>query len=304
MALALAPDDRLARNLRGAGWMALAMLGVACNDALMKLVLPDIGMFQAILLRSVLAAAAVALALARRGALRPPPRQDLPWLALRSVAEIGATILYLEAITRLRLAEVAAINQVLPLLLTLAGVVLGERVGWRRWLAILTGFFGVMLIVRPGGQAFDPDALYAVGGMLCFGVREVVTRRTDPATPHLLITFITLMTVGATGAVGSLVSPWSPMEAWHLTAILASSVAIFVCYHAGVVAMRTGEIGFTAPFRYTVILWALVLGFAVFGEIPDARTMIGAAMIVAAGLYAFWRERRVGAGLGREGSAR
>ncbi|MDF2232513.1 DMT family transporter [Albimonas sp. CAU 1670] len=295
MALVLAPADALARNLQGAAWMALAMLGVAVNDALMKLVLPDIGMFQAILLRSVFAAAAVAVWLRMRGQLRPPARQDLPWLAIRSVAEIGATIFYLNAIMRLRLAEVSAINQSLPLLLTLAGVLfLGERVGWRRWLAILAGFAGVLLIVRPGGEAFDPDALYAVGGMICFGIREVVTRRTDPQTPSLLITFITLLTVGTTGAVGSLIEPWSPMEAWHLTALVASSVAIFVCYHAGVVAMRTGEIGFTAPFRYTVILWAIVLGFAVFGEVPDVQTLVGAAMIVAAGLYAFWRERRVG----------
>ena len=295
MAFALGGDSRLARNVEGAAWMALAMFGVACNDALMKLVLPDIDMFQAILLRSSVAALIVAWVLKRRGQLKPPPGRDLPWLAIRSVAEIGATIFYLNAVMRLRLAEVSAVNQSLPLLLTLAGVLFfGEKVGWRRWAAVIAGFVGVMLVVRPQGDGFNPDSLYAVGGMVCFGIREIATRRTDPATPGLLITCLTLTTVGVTGAVGSLVSPWQPMELWHLAAIALAAGAIFMAYHCGVTAVRMAEINFTAPFRYTVIVWSIVLGALIFGEMPDAVTLLGAAMIVGAGLYAFWRERLAG----------
>ena len=295
MAQEIGRPTTLARNLRGAGFMALSMLGFACNDALMKGVAPEIGVYQSILMRSVFGGVIAALLVWRFRAWTRPPRRDWPWLAVRSAGEIGAVLLYLNAILRMRLAEVSAINQTMPLLLTLIGAVfLGETVGWRRWLAIAAGFTGVLIIVQPGPAGFDPDALWAVGAMLCFCTRDVATRMTSDATPSLLITLITMIGVGAMGSLGTAVEGWAPMAPWTWLAALGAATAVFAGYFGGVQALRTGEIAFTAPFRYTILLWAMLLGFVFFAETPDAGTLVGAAVIVAAGLYAFWRERKAG----------
>lgn len=285
----------LARNLRGAGFMSLSMLGFACNDALMKAITPEIGIWQAILLRSAFGTAIAAALVWRWRAWRTPPRRDWPWLALRTVAEVAAVLFYLTAILRLRLVEVSAINQTMPLALTLIGALfLGETVGWRRWGAILAGFAGVLIIVRPGVAGVDPDALWAVAAMLCFCLRDVATRMTSTATPSLLIAFLTMLGAAATGAAGLAFGDWAPTPPWVWIALVVASATVFVGYHGGVVALRTGEIGFTAPFRYTILPWSMALGFLVFEEVPDHGTLAGAAVIVAAGLYAFWRERRAG----------
>ncbi len=298
MTLPLTPQASFALNLRGAGFMAVAMAGFACNDTLMKLIAPEIGLYQAILVRGIFATALVGLLVWRYGALRRmPPRRDLPWLAVRSAAEVAGALFYLTALFHMPIGNVSAIMQTTPLVLTMTGALfLGETVGWRRWAAILAGFAGVMLIVRPGGAGFDAHAYYAFASMLCVTVRDVATRKMSGETNSLLITLTTTVAVGGMGGVGAALGEWTPMETWHWVGMIAGAGLLFTGYFCGVVAVRTGEIGFTSPFRYTVLVWTMLAGLLVFDETPDGLTLVGAAVIVAAGLYAFWRERRLAMG--------
>ncbi|MGM0584294.1 MAG: DMT family transporter [Pseudomonadota bacterium] len=288
------PPTRFAENLRGAGFMSASMFGFACNDAIMKFLAPEMGLFQAILIRSLFALALVAALAWRFGALgRWPPRRDLPWMALRSLGEIGATAFYLSALMRMPMGNVSAIVQSLPLVITLFGALfLGERVGWRRWSAVLAGFAGVLMIVRPGGEAFDPASGFAFAAMLCFLLRDLATRQVSGATPSLLITLVTTIGVGAMGGIGAAWQGWTPVDPGQFGGLALAALFIFAGYFGGVMAMREGEIGFISPFRYAILVWSLLLGFLVFDERPDALTLLGAATIVGAGLYAFWRERR------------
>lgn len=291
-----APPATLAENLRGAGFISLSMFGFAVNDALMKLLAPETGLFQAIFTRGCMATLLIALLAWRMGALtRLPPREDAPHLMLRAGAEVAATYCYLTALMHLPLAEVSAIAQTMPLAITLAGALfLGERVGWRRWAAIAAGFLGVLIILRPGIAAFQPAAVYAIAGVGFFVVRDLSTRRLSKATPSLLVTLLTAATVTGMGGVGAVADGvWNPMTGWQIAGLAAAAGTVLVGYYFSISGMRTGDVGFISPFRYTVLIWAMLLGFLMFGERPDAFTWTGAALIVAAGLYAFQRERRL-----------
>ncbi|MEM6438289.1 MAG: DMT family transporter [Pseudomonadota bacterium] len=275
--------------------MTLSMAGFAANDALMKAIAPEVGFYQTILLRGIGATLVMALLAWRLGALRRlPPRGDWPWLGLRGVAEIGATLCYLTALVNLPLATVSAIAQTMPLMITVAGAVfLAERVGWRRWAAVGVGFGGVLLILRPGGEAFDPAMLWALSGVVCFTVRDLATRRLSGATHSALVTLATAFGVTVMGGVGALAHPWNAVEPIEMAGIAVTVGFILAGYYCGVVAMRSGDVGFVAPFRYSVLIWALLIGYLAFDERPDGPTWIGAGIVVAAGLYTFFRERRL-----------
>jgi len=286
-------------NLQGAGFIALSMLGFAVNDALMKLVGPGIGLFQSVLLRSLFAMAMVVVIAYAFGALhRLPPRRDVGWMAARAVGEIGAVVCILTALFRMPLAAVSAILQTLPLSLTLVGALfLGERVGWRRWLAILVGFVGVLVLVRPGAADFDPNAVWALAAVGFVTLRDAATRQLGRGVHSLFVTVVTTTVIVILGALGVAVQGvWVPVDGPTLLGLAGAAAAILVGYVFGVQGMRIGDIGFIAPFRYTILIWSMLLGFLLFAERPDAATWLGAAIIVAAGLYTFWRERRVAGG--------
>ncbi|MEM1316137.1 MAG: DMT family transporter, partial [Pseudomonadota bacterium] len=239
--------------------MTLSMAGFATNDALMKALAPEVGFYQAIFLRGVGATLVMALIALCVGALRrPPPGRDAPWLLVRGMAEVGATFCYLTALVNLPLATVSAIAQTMPLMITFAGaVLLGERVGWRRWAAVATGFCGVLIILRPGGAAFDPAMLWALAGVACFTIRDMATRNLSGATHSALVTLVTAFGVTVMGGIGAYLTPWTTVEPIEFAGLGAAVAVILVGYYCGVIAMRSGDIGFVAPFRYSILLWAL-----------------------------------------------
>ncbi|MEO0683305.1 MAG: DMT family transporter [Pseudomonadota bacterium] len=215
---------------------------------------------------------------------------------------VCATVCYLTALTRLPLATVSSVAQTMPLMITFAGaVVLGERVGWRRWAAVAAGFIGVLVILRPGAE-FQPAVLWALAGVTCFTIRDMATRRLSAQTSSPLVTLLTAAAVTlmagvvlawrAAAAPEAAQAPWAQVGELEALGLAAAVLCILTGYGCGVTAMRSGDIGFVAPFRYTVLVWAMAIGFFAFGERPDAQTWLGAAIIVAAGLYAFFRERR------------
>ena len=280
-----------ADNLRGALLMSGAMAAFTVNDTFMKALGAYLPLYQAVFLRGIMVTLAL-LAIARwRGALRfdLAPR-DWAFVAVRTGAEIGAAYAFITAIFNMPLANATAILQALPLTVTLAGALfLGERVGWRRWTAIIVGFGGMLLIVKPGTEGFDLWSLYVVAAVGFVTLRDIATRRISRA-----VASGTVAVVGAAGVTiwgGALmltagIEPVAP-AAWALVSGAAASVML--AYLCSIGAMRAGDVGFVAPFRYSGLLFALILGFAVFGEFPGPWTLAGAAILVATGAYTLLR---------------
>lgn len=285
----------LSDNMRGAALMTAAGAAFTINDACMKAVTQHLPLYQAILLRG-LVTLVLLLPLARAmGGLRLAlPRGDRGLVALRSAAEIGATILFLTALMHLPLANLTAIMQAMPLAVTLAAALfLREPVGWRRLLAILVGFGGVLLIVRPGGDSFNAWALAGVGAVACVVVRDLATRRMSAALPS---TTVAVFAAGAVTLLGAVMTPfgdWVPAGPRDWALLATAAVFLVLGYIFVVSAARTGDIGVVAPFRYAALVWAIVLGWIGFGHFPDALTLLGAAIVVVTGIYTFHRERRL-----------
>ena len=171
-------------------------------------------------------------------------------------------------------------------------MIFGEPVGWRRWSAIVAGFIGVLIIVRPGLAGFSQYALFALVSVAFCALRDLATRRIPPKIPSLFITLLTTVTVTTAG--GAILVPlggWTPPSTGALGLQALAAVLLLIGYQCIITALRSGDISAVAPFRYSALLWAMMLGYLVFGDVPDAMMVTGASIIVASGLYAFYRER-------------
>ena len=190
------------------------------------------------------------------------------------------------------LANTSAILQALPLAVTLgAALFLGEEVGWRRWLAIAAGFAGVLIVIRPGPEGFSMAAIYVIASVIGAAARDLATRRIRSDVPSIFVSAVTAVVITLVGGV--LVVPmggWQPVQPDVLARLAMASALLLVGYQTLVTAMRTGEISFIAPFRYTSLIWAIAIGFLFFGEVPDFWMTVGVLVIVASGLYTFYRE--------------
>lgn len=282
-------------NVRGAAYMAVAMLGFSGNDAFLKSVSGELALSQAVFLRGVVTTLLIAAVGVAQGGLRfRPGRHDGALVGVRALAEIGATVCFLTALFHMPIATATAILQSLPLALTLAAAIFfGEPVGWRRYLAIAAGFVGVLVIIRPGGDAFSVYALWAVGSIVFIVVRDLSTRRLSPGVPGAYVAFVSSAVLTASAALAGGFEDWRPVAAHHLGALLVAAACLVVGYIFGVKAMRTGEIGAVQPFRYTLLVWAMLFGIVMFDEWPDAGMLIGGAIVVGAGLFTLYRERRL-----------
>lgn len=285
----------LSDNARGALFMTICMAGFVLNDAMIKLVTQDISLFQAIFLRGLLASLLIgALAWARGQLFYRVAAGDRKMLALRVIGELGGTVCYLTALMQIPIANATAILQALPLAVTLgAAVFLKEPVGWRRYTAIGIGFAGVMIIVRPGAEGFDAYALLAVVAVLFVVLRDLATRQLSGPVPSLFVAFCTAITITLFGAVMLPVTEWRPVAAPELLHLAVAAGSLFFGYVFSVSSMRVGEVAFVSPFRYTILIWAIILGVVIFGDIPDFWTLLGAAVIVSTGIFTFYRERRL-----------
>jgi drug/metabolite transporter (DMT)-like permease len=166
-------------------------------------------------------------------------------------------------------------------------------VGWRRWTAIAVGFVGVLIVVRPGLAGFDAFSLYALASMFFITLRDMTTRIMPAGLPALLVGLVTGAAVGLSGPVLGLATgeQWVMPSMWSLGLIFAAVFFLIGGYVTAVDFMRHGDISVVAPFRYTVIVFAMIVGFIVWGEVPDSLMLIGTAVIIATGVYTLHRER-------------
>ncbi|MBS8227358.1 DMT family transporter [Vannielia litorea] len=285
----------LSENLRGAVLMTASMASFTINDTFIKSLSGDLPLMQTVFLRGLAVTPLLALLAWHRGALRFRLTRGDGWLlVLRSLSEILAALFFLTALYNMPLANATAILQAAPLMVTLAGALLfGEAIGIWRMSAILIGFVGVLLIVQPGGEGFTSYSIWALAAVLAVVARDVLTRKMSGALPSLTVATVTGFSVGAAAGIAALFEPWAPVSAGNALALGGSVVAILFAYTLSVTAVRVGDMGFVAPFRYTGLLWALVLGLLAFGDFPGPLTLIGSAIVIAAGLFTYLRERRL-----------
>lgn len=291
---------QISGNLKGILVMCLSMAAFTVNDTFMKDVTRTLPLYQAIALRGVIAVAGLGLlALAAGGFRYRLSRKDGWLILLRSLADVASTILFLTALLHMPLANLSAIMQALPLAVTLAAaLVYGDKIGWRRMTAILVGFAGVMIIIRPGTEGFDRYALLGLASVAFVVVRDLSVRPMRGQVPSALVALGAAAAVAVMGWIGTAAEGWQPMTGAEGVKILAAGLFLIVGYLSSVTAMRHGDIGLVAPFRYTSLLWAIVLGYAIFGNLPDGWTLIGAAIVVAAGIFMLMRERALRRGRG------
>ncbi|MGY3444812.1 drug/metabolite transporter (DMT)-like permease [Bradyrhizobium sp. USDA 4473] len=274
--------------------MAAAMASFTVNDTITKAVAAELNIGEILLVRGLVAMVLVAALAWYRDALRSFSALLIWPVGLRVLGEIGGTLTYLSAIAQIPLANASAIFQALPLVITLgAALVFGEPVGWRRWLAIAAGFIGVLVIVRPGAEGFSQASLLALASVGFCAVRDLATRRIPKQLPTVFITLLTTVTVTTAGAAVLVpLGGWKAPSGQALGLLTLAAVLILIGYQCIIVSLRTGDISAVAPFRYTALPWAMLTGYLAFGHKPDGAMLAGAAIIVASGLYAFYRERK------------
>lgn len=275
--------------------MTGGMCAFTVNDAFMKSLSGDIPLFQAVLLRGIGAIICLTIMCRVMDQLHfNLPRRDWGLILLRTLGEVGGTYFFLTALFHMPIANVSAILQALPLAVSLAATLfLGEALGWRRFAAIAIGFVGVVLIIQPGGADFSSYSIYALIAVACITLRDLAVRRMSVQVPVVFVALIAAIGVTALGAIGSLFITWQPMSGTSAMQIGGATICLIFGYIFSVSAMRSGEISFVAPFRYTSLLVALILGMMVFDEWPNVLTVLGASIVVATGLFTLWRERRL-----------
>lgn len=269
------------------------MAGYVVNDALIKWATEAMPLFQAIALRGMAILVLLTVVIRVHGgkpSLAPLRHRTV---AARVAIEVVTTVLYLTALTRAPLADLTAILQLVPVVVTfVAARLLRERLSAVRVAAVLTGFAGVVLIVRPGSEGFNPWLLAGVATAAIIVVRELVTRRIPAEIDGGAVAFATALAITATGFGLSAFEGWESPPAARIGALSLAACFLTVGYVASINAVRIGELSFTAPFRYTIMIFAITMQVVVFRDVPDAWTFVGVAVITAAGLTAGLFERR------------
>lgn len=266
--------------------MVASMAGFALEDALIKQAASGMPLGQIMAFIGLFGMAAFALQSLAQGAAPLPRALITPVMITRSGFEIFGRVFYGLAITLTPLTSASAILQATPLIVVLgAALMFGEKVGARRWALILLGLLGVMLIIRPAAGDFTALSLLAVAGMIGFAGRDLATRAAKPSLTNAQLGASGFLMLALAGAIvlGFSNAPLTLPAHSALPALLGAAIFATLGYGALTNAMRAGDVSVVTPFRYSRLIFALILGVAVFGERPDTLTLIGAAMIVGCG---------------------
>ncbi|MBS0243043.1 MAG: DMT family transporter [Proteobacteria bacterium] len=279
-------------NMRGILAMLASAAGFVANDATVKLITAELPNGEIIFLRGLVATSIMGLVTSILRGWRSPRVLAEPAMLLRLSTAALATLFVVAALRYLPLPTTNAIIQVSPLVVTAgAALLLGAHVGWRRWAASGAGLLGVLLIIKPGAAGFVPEAWLALACLACSSTRDLTTRFVSSKVPSILLTFATSAIITLAGLALCPFEQWIVPSPYALKQIMFTGMALFFAYHFGIVAMRTGEIPVVAPFRYSSIVLALLLGYLLWGYVPDAVSLCGIALVVSAGLFLLFTER-------------
>lgn len=219
-----------------------------------------------------------------------------PLPLVRAGAEAVGALTFVTALSLVDLSIVAAVFQAMPLAVTMgAALFLGEHVGWRRWSAIGVGFIGVLMIIRPGLQGFQPESLFVVATVIAIAARDLITRKLDVRVASSVVALQAYLAIALAGLVlkVSTAQPVVPLQTAQIGPYLGAILFGVVAYYGIVTAMRIGEASALTPFRYTRLVFSIAAGMLMFGERPDLMTLAGATLIMGSGMYTFMRERKL-----------
>jgi drug/metabolite transporter (DMT)-like permease len=281
------------QNLRGIIFMLLAMAGFAVEDSLIKVLSAHFPISQILLILGFGGMVTfVAIALVQGHRLFTPKLLSWPFL-IRFFSDMFAALFFISAIALIPLSTASTILQAVPIIVTMgAALFLGQMVGWRRWTAIIAGFIGVLIVIRPGFDGFEPASILALLGVVFLAVRDLATRVMAPDLSTITVSAYAFLAMALAGVIAlPFFAPLQQPDAVEWGMFLCTVVLGGLAYVAVVIATRTGDIGAIAPFRYSRLIFAIIIAVIFLGERPDMPTMIGASVIVASGVYAFWRER-------------
>jgi drug/metabolite transporter (DMT)-like permease len=283
----------LSPNVLGSSYMAIGSLGYVVNDALVRAATDEgLDVYQALFLRGVAMATLFAAAGEVRrerltlGRLRRP-------LIVRVLAEMAATALFFAAVVQLPFANAQTILMLVPFAVTVvAAVHLGEHVSTQQYAAVTAGFVGVLVVMRPATDSFSWWSLAAAASAALMVVRELATRRVDRRTPALPIALLTAVGLTALTGIISIFTGWGDMSRRGLVLVAFACLCLVIGYVFTIETVRVGDLSVSAPFRYTTLVGAVVIGAVFFEEVPDLITLAGCLVIVLAGVASIRLERR------------
>ena len=280
-------------NLRGSLLMALAMAGFGINDIIVKYLSTSFELGQIIFVRGLFATFFIAILAWKTGKASQLKTLLQPEMWLRAIAEILATITFLIALFNMPIANTSAIMQALPMVVTLGAVIFfGEKIGWHRIAAIIIGFLGVLMIIKPGMEGFSIYSIMVIGTVFFTTIRDLTTRLISKQISTLFIALFTSVLVTMTGAVLCLFETWKDIGINSIAFLALAAGCLVIAYSCIAGSMRVGDISAIVPFRYTILIYSIVAGVMFFDEIPDMATIIGSIIIVVTGIYIFNRERK------------
>lgn len=276
--------------------MVAAMLGFAVEDTLIKLMADTLPSGQILMMLGIGGATVFAIWAVITGQTPFSFRYLKGASGARAICEGMAALGFVTALALAPISLVTMIIQASPLLVTLgAALFFREAVGWRRWIAILIGLVGVLIVIRPFGESFEPAALFAVMGVVFMSARDLATRQINQSISTVQLSVIGFMATIPAGLLSLAISgaqPVMPVGSVWVLFVVAVMIGVPALYCV-IAAMRLGEISFVSPFRYTRIIFGLMAGVLVFHEDIDGFTLLGAAVIVASGIFTLWREARL-----------
>ncbi len=283
-------------NLKGALFMMLAMAGFAFEDLFIKMLSDNLPVSEIIIILGFSGSIIFLLiGLLTKAPIFHRNLLSIP-IIVRTLCELFGALFFVLAIALTPLSSASAILQVLPLLVTIGAVIFfKEKVGWRRWSAVFVGFIGVLLILRPGFESFMPASIFALLAAMFLAGRDLATRAIEVKFSSITISLYAFL---AFGLSGFLIMPFSSEmllpNSKEIIYFAGASAFGVIAYYSIVIAARTGEMSVISPFRYSRLVFAMILSVIVLSERPDILTLLGAAIIVASGVYTFIRENVIG----------
>ena len=276
--------------LRGIAYTVLALLLLTLGDAATKWLGGTLPVWQIVCLRAVFIFIPVAIVTMRTGGLQTLRVRDIRGLGLRIFFYIGSTTLIATSMILLPLADAATLLFAGPLFVTaLAKPMLGEHIGWRRWAAVCFGFVGVVIMLRPTPDAIQPLAAVPVVAALFSSLRDIATRRisaTESTSAIMVWSTLALVIVGAM----TIPFGWVAITGFDLALLALAGILGGVAHILMVEAFRVAEAALVSPFKYSAVLWAVALGYVIWGTVPDTFIIVGGIFVIVSGLYILHRE--------------
>ncbi|MDP1702036.1 MAG: DMT family transporter [Aestuariivirga sp.] len=278
-------------TLRAGLYMVITTACFVMGDTCIKLIGTSLPLGQVICLIGVVSSLFLFLVCGQQGIFKNLPLIFTRTVLLRSLFDAMASFMFVSALMHMPLANLSAVMQSVPLVVVAVGVIfLGEKAGLSRIAAVVAGFLGVLLIVKPMPQTITIYEFLALGAVIIVAFRDLVTKRIPAHVPLLVIALANAIFISLSGFGVGLLQGFKTVEVWQWALLLGAGLFVTLSYIFIVATVRLGELSATAPFRYSEVVFAIIAGILVFGEYPDAMAYLGMALVIAAGLFAAHRE--------------